>query len=108
MSRRLPLLLGACVVIAAGVGFLDSMFTDEYDFAVMFGLLALLGLAQCVVAVRRPPPIEMRRDVTHWLIERSRLTGEPVCRLADRAVVGYRTGLGDNGKDDRSVTRVGR
>jgi hypothetical protein len=111
MTARLPLLLSSWVVIAAGVGFLDALFTDEYDFAVVFGLVALIGLAQCAsVLVRRTSAIELRRDLARWLVDRSRLTGEPVGRLADRAVSTYRTGLGEDGGDrdpDRPVTGIG-
>jgi hypothetical protein len=110
MTARLPLLLSSWVVIAAGVGLLDALFTEEHDFAVVFGLVAVIGLAQCISVLARPPTIELRRDVARWLVDRSRLTGEPVGRLADRAVSTYRSGLGEDGGDrehDRPIAGVG-
>jgi hypothetical protein len=100
VTGRLPALLAGLVVIVAGVGLLDAIFTEEHDFAVLFAMVAAAGAVQVLVLVSRPPAVAVRRDVVRWLRERSRLTGEPVVHLADRAVTTYRAALQE---DDTAV-----
>jgi hypothetical protein len=93
---RLVLAAGALAMVVAAVGLLDAVFTDEHDFVVLFAALALLGSVQVATALWAPAPVGLRRDVARWLRERSRLTGEPLGHIADRAVSTYRLALGED------------
>jgi hypothetical protein len=87
--------LGGLLLVISTVGLLDAVFTTEYDFAVLFGVAALIGVVQVAVCTWSGPAVALRRDVDRWLRQRSLLTGEPVDRLADRAVSTYRAALAE-------------
>jgi hypothetical protein len=87
-------LLWASVVIAV-VGALDAGFDRDADLAVLFTGLAVLAAIQLLRLHVWRPAVPLRGDLVRWLTERSRISGEPVEHLADRAIASYRASLGD-------------
>lgn len=87
--------LTAAVIVVAGVGAVDSARGDEDDLLALFVALALIGVVQAVRLVVGRPTVTLRADLVRWLAERSQLSGEPLARVADRAVATYRASLTD-------------
>lgn len=93
-TPRIRLVVLASAAVSA-VGLLDAIVSAEEDFVAVFALLAVLQLLLLwrIGIGRRPIPL--RPDLAGWLIDRATATGEPVERIADRAVAAYRAGLGE-------------
>jgi hypothetical protein len=74
------------VAVVAAVGLLDAVIGEVWDLAVLFGVvLALAGWSLARLSSGRRP-MTLRRDLAARLIHRSRVTGEPIEQMADRAV----------------------
>jgi hypothetical protein len=69
---------------------------DNFLRALLVLLLFLIGevfVVYLAVASRRDQNVSVRRDLWSWLRAREQLTGEPADRIAERAIVAYRTRL---------------
>jgi hypothetical protein len=87
---RTPLAVAASMCL---IGAIDAALDSAWDQVALF-----LGAASMVaLALLRQQPhrraMTLRSDLFAWLLERSRLTGEPVEVMADRAVAAHRAGL---------------
>jgi hypothetical protein len=81
------------------IGGIEGAATRQWDLVVVFGLTLLLQLLLLARTSVGRPPVPLRNDLVAWLRERAAATGEPLERLADRCVAGYRAGLTDTGTD---------
>jgi hypothetical protein len=99
--QRTLLLLGAAM-LAAAVGILDATAAGVWDLAVVFVVIEVV-LAIVVVGLRADrQSITIRPDLAAWIRHQAEATGEPVDRLADRAVGAYLTSLGASQAGNRA------
>jgi hypothetical protein len=107
LALQRNLLLLGMAMLAVAVGLLDALAAGIWDLAVV---LTIIGVVLAVViaglrADRRS--ITIRPDLAAWIRQQAAATGEPVDRLADRAVAAYLTGLstpvrtGTAGREER-------
>ena len=85
--------LVAAVIVVAGVGAVDTARSSQGDLFACFVALGLIGVVLAVRLVVGRPTITLRADLVRWLAARSQLSGEPLARVADRAVATYRASL---------------
>ncbi|QLY28577.1 hypothetical protein [Nocardia huaxiensis] len=89
-TRTRALLLA--MVTAAVVGLIDAATAHTWDLIAVFAMITVLGLA-ALVRRRGRATLTLRRDLAGWIALRAADGGEPVGRVADRAVAAYRSGL---------------
>ena len=90
MLQRNLLLLGLAM-FAVAVGLLDTLTAGVWELA---GVLAVIGAVLGVVIARLRADrqsITIRPDLVARIRQQAAVTGEPVDRLADRAVAAYLT-----------------
>lgn len=83
----------AIATVLAAVGAFDAFLGDQWD---LFTLFALIGLLLAIVWLRHRAdrvPTTIRPDLAQWLDNQSRLSGEPIEDITDRALSAYRSGL---------------
>lgn len=86
-------LVAIAVGVVAAVGALDAAIGRTWDLVALFATV-LVGSVAIAVALRsRRRLLSLRPDLAAALTERSRLTGEPLERIADRAVATYLAAL---------------
>ncbi len=97
-TLRHKLLVGLAA-LAAVVGMIDAAMAGLWDLVAVFALvmLPLLGVLASLHWGRQA--VSLRRDLAAWLRDRSALTGEPLERVADRAVGSQRAALGEGERD---------
>jgi hypothetical protein len=104
--------LVAAVIVVAGVGAVDTARSSQGDLFACFVVLGLIGVVLAVRLVVGRPTITLRADLVRWLAARSQLSGEPLARVADRAVATYRASLEgsdlDGAADPRDAREPGR
>ena len=99
LSSRLPLVLAAVV---ASVGVAESIVQRDWDVLSLFIAIVVLLAGLFLRTFVGRPTISLRRDLVVWLDERAVTAGEPLERVADRAVSAYRAGLSvEPNEDDR-------
>ncbi|MBF6182238.1 hypothetical protein [Nocardia otitidiscaviarum] len=86
------------VVAAAIVGLIDAATGRTWDLVTVFGIIGLLGVLGLVRFGGRAT-LSVRTDLARWLAQRAAEGGEPVHRVADRAIAAYRAGI--IGDDER-------
>jgi hypothetical protein len=84
------------LVLALAVGLVDAGLDRSWDQFALFAISGGLAVILAIPLFGRRPVLSLRHDLVTWLTHRSQLTGEPVERIADRAVATYRTQLGAN------------
>ncbi|KGN40705.1 hypothetical protein [Knoellia aerolata] len=102
MSTRVERVLLLTIAGVAAVGLVDAALVREPDLVVLFAGVVVL----CFVWFLLVPPsrrrLTTRADLFAWLQARSDLTGEPVGRIADRALATYRRQLEGVGTQPQS------
>lgn len=80
------------IVVAALIGLIDAATAGTWDLVTVFALIAVSG---AIAAIRHGgrATLTIRRDLARWLAIRAADGGEPVGKIADRAVAAYRAGL---------------
>jgi len=79
--------------VLAVVGAFDAFIGGEWDFFVLF---VAIGFMLITVWLRHRAdriPTTLRTDLARWLEHQSRMSGEPMEDVMDRALSAYRTGL---------------
>lgn len=92
-SLNRVVLLMTSLVLAVGV--VDSIVSREWDFLAVFAAALALQLLLLARLSARRPAVPLRRDLVVWLRDEAALTGEPMERVADRAIGAYRAGFSD-------------
>jgi hypothetical protein len=92
------LLTIGCTVVAI-VGLADATISREADLAAVFATLLVLLVVLLFRLQLGRPVVVLRRDVAAWLRAQSGSTGEPLDRIASRAVAGYRAWLDGSGPE---------
>lgn len=89
------------VLVAGAIGVLDAAIGRSWDLVVLFTVVVVVtGVLLARTSTRRPA-LPLRGDLVRWLRQRSQITGEPVERIADRAIASYRASLdGDSTPTD--------
>jgi len=86
-------LLLAAASIAAIIGIVDAAVELEWDLLVLFSIILGIHLVIWLHLSWGRPAVPLRADLVSWLRDRAVAGGEPVERVADRAVGAYRAGL---------------
>ena len=95
-SIRLVVAIG---LVITGVGMLDAILSDEWDFFVVF---ALSGATHATILARlraSRTPVTLRADLARWIDARAERAGERPERVLDRAVAAHRFGFDPGGSD---------
>lgn len=92
-SLNRNVLMMTSLVLAVGV--VDSVLSREWDLLAVFAAALALQLLLLVRLSGRRPAVPLRRDLVVWLRDEAALTGEPMERVADRAIGAYRAGFSD-------------
>jgi hypothetical protein len=92
--------LVSLAALAAVVGIIDAAMSGLWDLVAVFSLILvpLLGLLASLQWGRQVVPL--RPDLAAWVRDRSALTGEPMARVADRAVAAQRAAMGEGEPGD--------
>jgi len=90
------LILAAASAIAV-VGLVDAAVAAAWDLVVLIGMILGLHVVLWIQLSWGRPAVPLRADLVRWLGDRAVAGGEPVERVADRAVAAYRVGL--SGRD---------
>jgi hypothetical protein len=85
----------AAVLAVAAVGALDAGIGREWELAVLFGAVAVLGLVLLARTRGRRRATTLRADRAAALADRALRTGEPLDQLTDRAVATYLDALAE-------------
>jgi hypothetical protein len=85
-----------CAAVA-GVGLVDAVISGQTDLAVVFATVLGLLVVLLVRLQFARPLVAVRRDIFGWLRDQSHSTGEPLPRIADRALAAYRAQLSGAG-----------
>lgn len=83
------------MLVVALVGVLDAVVGGTWDLAVLFGILAVLGLVLVGAALGSRRSMSLRADLAAELRDRALRTGEAQDAVNDRAVATYLDALGD-------------
>jgi hypothetical protein len=92
-SLNRNVLMMTSLVLAVGV--VDSVLSREWDLLAVFAAALALQLLLLARLSGRRPAVPLRRDLVVWLRDEAALTGEPMERVADRAIGAYRAGFSD-------------
>ena len=94
-------LVAGLILVAIGLaGLLDALFGETWDLAVLFGLVALIGLVGVISGFGARRPVTLRADLASRLLERSRLGGESLDQVLDRSVATYLHVLRESDPED--------
>ncbi len=91
-ARNVRNLLAAALALSL-IGGLDAVIGRVWDLATVFAATSLLLLLALALHPAHRRPLDVRADLATWLAEQSLATGEPVGRLADRALAARRAQL---------------
>ena len=92
--------LVSLAAVAAVVGMIDAAMSGLWDLVAVFSLILgpLLGLLASLQWGRQVVPL--RPDLAAWVRDRCALTGEPMARVAARAVAAQRAARGEGEPSD--------
>jgi len=93
----IPSLSNKLILIAASltavVGVADAAVAGNWDLVAVLGIVLGLQVLLWIRISWGRPAVPLRADLVRWLGDRAVAGGEPLERVADRAVGAYRTGL---------------
>lgn len=94
-SPRTLLVLVLATAVAV-VGLVDTVISQEWDFAVVFGLAVVLQLVVLLQTRTGRAWLSVRRDLATWVMGRAVATGETPDAVVDQCLASVRAGLADD------------
>lgn len=90
MSRRAERVLVLTIAGVALIGLVDAAVVREPDLLALFACIVVLCTLWLLSVTRSRRLLSTRADLVAWLQRRADVTGEPLERIADRALATYR------------------